>query len=595
MRFSNILSYGEDNSIDFDKSTVTQLIGKNGHGKSSIATILEECLYNKNSRGIAKSDLVNRFTESNKYHIEVDFNKDDVEYSVIKDVTTTAKVTLLKDGENISGHTATQTYKLIELIIGTDFTTFTKLVNQSMKSSLDFLSATDSVRKKFLVDLIGLEEYSEVEVKVKNRLKEVKTEITASEASSAYIEKTIAQYELTAAKPMREIPNVVDHSDKLTELKVELRELENKRTTLDKDNAEARQHNALVNEYMALVEPPYAETLDTQEVRSEVTQITVELVKLKQEVEEYKDTKTHCHTCSRPFTDVPDFTKEIETLEKVISEKILAKSSANARLRELLDNNLVSDKYKTYKRKLDELIFKVGELPQHKELLNIQTLDSEISELKASIASLASDYEKSNKLFNEATQHNFNIANAIGKVKELKGELDSFVSDDLSKEASELTVLKDTFGTKGLVSYKIESSIKVFEELINNYLVQLSQGQFAITFKVTEAKLEVILYDNGDMINIKSVSSGELNKINMSTLLAFRKLMSAISKVNINLLFIDEVSSVLDGDSRDELTELLLREVQLNSLMVTHEYTHPLTRKLDIVKENKISRIDNEY
>jgi ABC-type taurine transport system ATPase subunit len=68
--------------------------------------------------------------------------------------------------------------------------------------------------------------------------------------------------------------------------------------------------------------------------------------------------------------------------------------------------------------------------------------------------------------------------------------------------------------------------------------------------------------------------------------------MSAVSKVNINLLFIDEVSSVLDGESRDELTELLLKERHLNSLMVTHEYTHPLTSKINILKENQISRIE---
>ncbi len=53
--------------------------------------------------------------------------------------------------EDISGHTATQTYKMIEEIMGGDFQTFTKLIYQSVGSNLDFLKATDATRKAFLL------------------------------------------------------------------------------------------------------------------------------------------------------------------------------------------------------------------------------------------------------------------------------------------------------------------------------------------------------------------------------------------------------------------------------------------------------------
>ena len=42
MSWSNVFSYGENNSINFDNSPLTQIVGLNGHGKSSIALILEE-------------------------------------------------------------------------------------------------------------------------------------------------------------------------------------------------------------------------------------------------------------------------------------------------------------------------------------------------------------------------------------------------------------------------------------------------------------------------------------------------------------------------------------------------------------------------
>ena len=54
LRWANAFSYGKDNKIDFVAAPLTQLVGRNGHGKSSIALILEEVLFNKNSKGIKR-------------------------------------------------------------------------------------------------------------------------------------------------------------------------------------------------------------------------------------------------------------------------------------------------------------------------------------------------------------------------------------------------------------------------------------------------------------------------------------------------------------------------------------------------------------
>ena len=51
LKWDNCFSYGADNEIDLDDNTVTQIIGTNGMGKSSIPLIIEEVLYNKNSKG----------------------------------------------------------------------------------------------------------------------------------------------------------------------------------------------------------------------------------------------------------------------------------------------------------------------------------------------------------------------------------------------------------------------------------------------------------------------------------------------------------------------------------------------------------------
>ena len=67
LTWSNVFSYGESNTIEFNSAPITQLVGLNGHGKSSIPLILEEVLFNKNSKGIKKADILNRYVDSKAY------------------------------------------------------------------------------------------------------------------------------------------------------------------------------------------------------------------------------------------------------------------------------------------------------------------------------------------------------------------------------------------------------------------------------------------------------------------------------------------------------------------------------------------------
>ena len=115
LKWDNLFSYGKGNIIEFDKYPITQLIGKNGHGKSSIALVLEECLFNKNSKGIKKADILNRYVKDKSYSIELSFDKDGDEYVIKTTRGSTQTVSLYKNGENISPHTATSTFKQIEI------------------------------------------------------------------------------------------------------------------------------------------------------------------------------------------------------------------------------------------------------------------------------------------------------------------------------------------------------------------------------------------------------------------------------------------------------------------------------------------------
>ena len=172
-------------------------------------------------------------------------------------------------------------------------------------------------------------------------------------------------------------------------------------------------------------------------------------------------------------------------------------------------------------------------------------------------------------------------------------ELDEFqgVLNKQESLISNLEILKKAFSTNGLLAYKIENLVKELEELANTYLAELSDGRFTLEFVVSNDKLNVQVEDDGKIVDILALSSGELARVNTATLIAIRKLMSSISKSRLNILFLDEVITVLDDAGREKLVEVLLQE-DLNTYIVSHGWTHPLLDKKEVIKQENISRLE---
>ena len=188
LKWSNCFSYGENNELDLSSTRLTQIIGVNGVGKSSIPLILEEVLFNKNSKGIKKADIPNRDINAG-YSIFLSFSKGEDEYEIDLNRKSSLKVKFLKNGEDASSHTATNTYKSIQEVLGIDFKTFSQVVYQNTNASLNFLTATDANRKKFLIDLLGLEKYLELFDIFKEASRDVEQEFAKLEGRIDTVEK----------------------------------------------------------------------------------------------------------------------------------------------------------------------------------------------------------------------------------------------------------------------------------------------------------------------------------------------------------------------------------------------------------------------
>jgi len=595
LQWDNCFSYGSNNSIDLNNSTLTQLVGTNGTGKSSIPLIIEEVLFNKNSKGIKKADIQNR-AYNKGYNIFLDFSVETKPYRVeVRRSRGSIKVKLYSNKEDISSHTATNTYKTLEGILGLDFKTFSQLVYQSTSASLQFLTATDANRKKFLVDLFGINEYIKYYEVFRTISKKVTTEINELTGTSNTIVKWLHDNKLSNTKLLSKL-NLPENSD---EDEKALRLL-----TVDFENIRQRNQKIRLNntyqELLANISPTdFTLVGNEQEGTRSYDDVMANIGANKRivkdsvkEISHLESLDEECPTCHQKVDPgviqnlkAQSLTKSQKAESAVVHDEVVVERIKRT-------NSIIENKQKK-QREFEDLFTKIDKtIPS--EILDGEELSIKIGELKESIAKTKTQLRE---IINENTQreqHNTRIEVILEQTREFEKELEGVTKGLFKQEKifNNLEVLKRSFSTNGLVAYKLENLVKELEDLANEYLAELSDGRFNINFVVANDKLNVDLSDNGNSVDILALSSGELARVNTATLVAIRKLMSSISKSRINVLFLDEVINVLDEMGREKLVEVLLAEEGLNTYIVSHGWTHPLLEKIEVIKESSISRLE---
>lgn len=593
--WDNCFSYGEGNALELDQHTLTQIVGTNGVGKSSIPLIIEEALYNKNSKGVKKADLANRYG-SDSYKIYLELVKNEDEYTI--EVTrkgATVKVRLLKNGEDISSHTATNTFKTIqEDILGIDFKTFSQLVYQNTNSSLQFLTATDTVRKKFLIDLLGLEDYVGLFDVFKDAVKELSSESTQLNGSLDTITTWLKNNKLEDGI---EILSIQELPEVPVEYENEANELKNKLTNITNTNKKIRQNNQFKNllsqiDITSINNIAATELLSTESVQNELGQATAALNAAQKVITKMESLSGVCPTCTQDI-DQEKNAEIIQLNQDIVTENKLKIAVLKEELLSI-DKNNKAYQHKIQKQKEFEDLLRSIDRTMPSEYLDENELQKELAVVSAKIEGISKSIKVIAAENQKAEKHNTRIQIILEQTNKFKEDLEKTTSKlgTIQEKLASLEVLKKAFSTNGLLAYKIENLVKELEELTNNYLAELSDGRFTIQFVINSDKLNVEITDNGNVVDILALSSGELARVNTATLLAIRKLMSSISKTKINILFLDEVINVLDEQGREKLVEVLIKEEDLNTYLVSHGWTHPLLNKIDVIKKNNVSFLE---
>lgn len=591
LEWDNCFSYAKNNRIDFTENPLTQLVGKNGHGKSSIALILELGLYNKNSKGTKAAKILNRYVEDNFYRIIVTFSKGTDIFKVTVKRASTQSVKLTLNGEDISAHTATATFKMIEDIIGLDHKEFSQKIYQSSAQSLEFLTATDTVRKKFLIDLLNLDKYSVAFELFKGLTKSAQEEVTKVEVSLNTISVWINKYSsfdpsfiTFGVVPEQPVDLITEKSQVAEQLK-----------TIDKTNAAIKTNLSYKKELDSInldllpIEKPYSD--DTFYVK-ELTEAQKESRDATAFINKVKSLKDTCPTCSQHI----DNSKHISLMEETVVLKTLADARIEKMQKELFEiqenNKIIAQNDK--KRSRWEQYNSLFNRDEKTEILAKTELEDKVVALTSEIEKRTKQIAEITRANTRASEHNSRVVTITKQLAEFNAELvaNTNLLDVVSNKLNRRQILSKVFSTNGLVAFKIEGMVKDLEALVNQYLAELADGRFQLGFVIAGEKLNVVITDNGDDVEMTDLSSGEKARINTATLLAIRKLMQQLSSTKLNLLILDETIDNLDLEGKEKLVEVLLKETHLNTFIISHGFQHPLIEKMEIIKEDNISRIE---
>ena len=595
LKWDNCFSYGTGNEIDLSSDTLTQLVGTNGVGKSSIPLILEEVLFNKNSKNVKKADIANRYVNQG-YDISLDFSVDSDSYCISVSRRSTLKCKLTKNGEDISSHTASNTYKSLGEILGIDFKTFSQLVYQNTNASLQFLTATDTNRKKFLIDLLKLDEYVSFFETFKEAVRVASSNITATNAKIATIEKWLEDnfLEDTRLLDKMDLPFQSEEDEKtLSSLQIEFENISEKNKKINTNNHLKEQLKLIdlhENKRLLALHP---ELIDTSAHLTRLGAWKSESIHEEKQLQKYQALagmeNMECITCGQDI-DENFVNTMIKEHQERYNQCIKFADKDREKLQEAEENNEI---HRTSNKAIKdwESIYRSIDDKLPTQVINEEELGDKIEALRKRIASTRESLSKVVEENERRERHNTRIGIIQEQTEQFQEQLSSLESGLQSSEdkLTILEILKKAFSTNGLLAYKIESLVKELEILTNEYLAEFSDGRFSINFVVENDKLNVEVSDNGTIIDILALSSGELARVNIATLVAIRKLMTSISRSQINVLFLDEVNQALDEQGKEKVVEVLLKEENLNTYLVSHGWTHPLLEKIEIIKEDNIS------
>ena len=651
IEFSNFLSYGENQVIDFTKCdgiTVVESDPPNFGGKTVLTVdLLLFLFFNTTSKNQKAEEIFNRFTDKNKVVVRGEIVIDGEEYLIARHIERkkaksgewNVKTELeffkkLADGQllNFTGEQRRETEEFIKTSIG-NIDDFLMTILTTASNLEDLLDAKPTARGQVLSRFLGLEFLKKKE----ENGKEIYSEFSKGMLSNVYNTETLKQNISDAKENITTLTEEIDvANNKIADVDNRLQKgqdykdnlLKSKYMDIDKDLVILNPVNLEreINDYkqtiqtiqrqineVKIVEPKefyHEEKHDA--VKDKLKSVNGELVLAKNKVEEIQELVEkygdgiQCEHCGIKLMEaeltkkkieqldaykkmVKEFEKEIKTLEK--------KEESFTQLKKDFDeyekNKLIKEKYEI---SLESNTIKLGQ--SEEKLKRYQDVQDKIKKNNDIDAQLIKANMRIDELISEKRGYERTLTSNQVQIKTLENQIETNhdligrIAEEFEREKI-YKIYLEVFGKNGISKI----IMKTMMPLINQELQRLLMDScyFNLEIRINDKnEVEFMMIDNSTGIE-KLMTSGSGYERTIAAM-ALRAVLSKVCSLpKPNIIVWDEVFGKISNDNLEMVGEFFskMREYFEKIFVITH---NPLVNNwannvVRITKTDNISRV----
>lgn len=655
IEFSNFLSFGDDNTIEFinlNGITVIESTPKNFGGKStSTVDLLMFLFFNSTTKTKTNIEIFNRFRDNDevvvKGFITIDGDDYVIERKVIRkknkgnDYVVTNKLEFYKkreDGtiENLNGEQRRETEAFIASAIGTEEDFLSTILTTGYNLE-ELIESKPTARGQILTKFLGLENLKQKEEVSKEIYNEWSKKLVSNSFNIVQLESDNQKYSDSSTTSEKEIQTLEIN---LTKTEENLKDLENRRDELltnrnndidqelirtnpvllqrEIDEIKTQRDNSKKNaDNIDVVEPSkYYDDDEYRKLKDKMGECSGINAAAKYTIQEKeKNIKqltegTMCPTCHRPLDEV-NHTDEIEKLKNEIKdiEKIIEENSSQ--LKKLVDKSNDFEKLKSEFEKYEKNKLVKGryELEVEQKQLEIDSKQNRLNnyennkkkleenqKIDGEIVALRSKIETANadiRMFNSSIEkHKNNITNMKEKIS-----VNTELIQKIKGEEELMSVFKvylTIYGKNGISKIILKNMIPLLNLELFRLLVD--SCHFILELSINDKnEVEFIMIDSESRV-VKPLNSGSGYERTISSL-ALRSVLTKVSSLpKPNIVVMDEVFGKIADENLEMVGEFFkkIKNYFEHIFVISH---NPLIRNwsdniIMIKKDDNVSSID---
>ena len=651
IEFSNFLSYGENQKIDFEKCnglTVIESNPPNFGGKTVLSVdLLLFLFFNETTKTTKAEEIFNRFTDIDKVSVKGEVTIDGEDYIIVRNIERkmskkgewNVKTELdffkkMSDGslQNFTGEQRRETEKFIKESIGTK-DDFLMTILTTATNLEELIDAKPTARGQVLSRFMGLEFlkrkeevaksiYSEFSKSMLSNIyntEQLKTDNENNEIKISELKTNIESYKLELINLDSNLTKGRQYRDEMiskkhTDIDIELSRLvpSDVQNEIDGHLFQIEQTNIKLSELKVVEPKEYYKEDEHDKVKEEYNNAFKQKVEFDTKITEIEKLKSSvkggikCEHCGIELMNAAITQQKISELDGLITHRgqilgvmtdLSNKEQSFVQLKKEFDeyekNKLIKEKYdatiENYNLKIETLKNKLTEYDKMLDKIKSnEKIDGML--IKAELRLEELDRQKTQK----QTQINSDEYTVKTLEEKIKTNMSNIIKISEEQEKEKIhKIYLDAYGKNGISKI----IMKTMMPLINSELQRLMEDSsyFKLEIRISDKnEVEFLMIDNGTGVE-KLMSSGSGYERTIASL-ALRSVLSKICSLpKPNVIVFDEVFGKISNDNLEMVSEFFIKikEYFEKIFLITH---NPMVNQwadsvVKIKKEDNISKV----